>query len=133
MAPVVDISSSSFGEDQTKTDILNTIHDEIVAIRNSIGNILVGSAVWDVGNLVDAAGESKDVAVTGAALGDFALCSIGVDIVDMTISAQVTAADVVTVRIQNESGGAVDLASTTVRVLVIPKAAVALVAKVLTK
>ena len=75
-----------------------------------------------MGNLVDGAGESKDVTVTGAALGDFAVASLGVDVVDMLVTANVTATNTATVRVQNETGGAVDLASTTVRVRVYPQA-----------
>lgn len=78
-----------------------------------------GSATFDAGSLVDAAGTSTDVTATGAELGDFALVSLGVDTVDMVVTATVTAANTVTVRIQNESGSTVDLASTTVRVLVL--------------
>lgn len=82
-----------------------------------------GSTTWDPANLVDGAGESKDVTVTGAALGDFAVASLGVDLQGITISAAVKTTNTVTVRLQNESGGALDLASSTVRVLVIPAAA----------
>lgn len=92
----------------------------LVAMLADFGG-LNGSATWDAGSLVDGAGESKDVTVTGAALGDFAIASLGVDTVDMVVSASVTAANTVTVRIQNESGSTVDLASTTVAVRVIPK------------
>lgn len=93
---------------------------ELIAMLTALRG-LDGSATWDAGSLVDGAGESKDITVTGAAIGDFVLCSLGVDIVDITISAQVTATDTVTVRIQNESGSTVDLASTTVRVRVLPR------------
>lgn len=79
----------------------------------------IGSATWDVASLVDGAGETKVVTVTGAALGDFVVASMGVDIVDMIMTAYVQAANTVEVRIQNESGSTADLASTTVKVLVI--------------
>ena len=79
----------------------------------------VGSATWDAASLVDGAGETKSVTVTGAAIGDFVLASMGVDLVDMTMTAYVQAADTVEVRIQNESTATVDLASTTLKVLVI--------------
>lgn len=92
----------------------------LVAMLADFGG-LNGSATWDVGSLVDAAGESKDVTVTGAALGDFAVASLGVDVQGMTVTASVKAANTVTVRIQNETGGTLDLASTTVAVRVIPK------------
>lgn len=115
-------------------DILNTIHDEIVALRNTLGNVLVGSATWDPGSLVDAAGEtSADITVTGAALGDFVLCSFDKNLVGIVLTGYVKAADTVNLRLQNESAATVDLASGTARVLVIPKAAVALAAKVLSK
>jgi len=84
---------------------------------------LYGSTTWNVADLAAAADESKEVTVTGAALGDFVIASLGVDIADMGISAQVTAADTVTVTVTNLTGGNVNLADTTLRVLVIPAAA----------
>lgn len=83
---------------------------------------LCGIATWDPGSLIDAAGESKTVTVTGAKLGDFAVAALGVAVQGMTVSASVTADDTVIVRLQNESGGTLDLASATVRVLVVPAA-----------
>jgi hypothetical protein len=44
--------------------------------------------------------------------------SFGVDLAGMTVTAYVSAADTVTIRFQNESGGAVDLAATTVKILI---------------
>jgi hypothetical protein len=76
---------------------------------------LTGSATLDLGNLVDGAGSTTTLTVTGAALGDFAIVSMGVDIAGLTATAWVSAADTVSVRFQNESGVAVDLASTTIR------------------
>lgn len=81
----------------------------------------VFSATWDAGSLVDAAGESKDVAAATAVVGDGCIASLGVDVVDMVVSCSVTAAKVATVRIQNESGSTADLASTTVRVFIFKK------------
>lgn len=135
MAEVTDISSSEFYSDKSKKDILDCIHDEIVAIRNTLTSVLVGSGTWDVGSLADGAGESKDdFTVTGAALGDFVLCSFSVSIAGLNVTPYVVSANTVGVRVQNESGaGPVDLASATVRFFVIKAAAVALVAKVLTK
>ena len=60
-----------------------------------------------------------DVTVTGAALGDFALAAIGVDVVDLNVSAQVTAANTVTVTLGNATAGAIDLASSTWNVVVL--------------
>lgn len=82
---------------------------------------LNGSATFNAGSLLDGAGETTTVTVTGAALGDFALASLGVDLQGITVTAYVSAANTVTVRLQNESGGTLDLASTTLAVRVIPK------------
>jgi hypothetical protein len=73
----------------------------------------------DAGSLVDAAGETETIAVPGVALGDIVIgFSFGVDLAGVTATAYVSAANVVTIRVQNESGSTVDLASTTVRVVV---------------
>jgi len=79
------------------------------------------SATWNPGSIADGAGESMDVTVTGANLGDFARASFSLDTTDLTLTADVTAADTVTVRLNNNTGGAVNLAEGTVRVKVFPK------------
>ena len=62
---------------------------------------------------------SLDVAVPGVALGDMLLSvSVGVDTVDGVIYGAVTAANVVTLTLLNNSGGAIDLASTTCKFVV---------------
>jgi hypothetical protein len=75
-------------------------------------------AVSDPASLADGAGVSNDIAAEGAVLGDFCLASFSVDVVDLSVTCNITAANVATVRHQNESGGAVDLAAYTVRVIV---------------
>lgn len=81
---------------------------------------LFGSKTHDFANLVDGAGEDTDVTVVGAALGDFALASLlGDDTEGLLVTAQVTAADTVTVRVQNESTGALNMVSTTLAATVI--------------
>lgn len=70
-------------------------------------------------SLADGAGSSDTITVPGVALGDMVLgCSFGVSLAGVSATAYVSAADTVTIRLQNESGGTVDLASTTVRVVV---------------
>ena len=77
------------------------------------------NATLDAGSLADAAGETETIAVPGVALGDMVLgVSFGVDLVDMTVTAYVQAANAVEIRIQNESGAAPDLASTTIKLLI---------------
>jgi hypothetical protein len=79
-------------------------------------DLLTGSKTHDFGSLADGAGETTTVTVTGAALGDFAEASLSVDLQSMTMTAWVSAADTVSVRVQNESGGGpIDLGSATLR------------------
>ena len=76
-------------------------------------------ATLDAGSLVDGAGETETVAVPGVALGDMVLgCSFAVDEVGMSVTAYVSAANVVSIRVQNESGSTVDLASCKIRLVV---------------
>lgn len=74
----------------------------------------------DVASLSDAGGATQSITVNGVDLGDVVVgVSLEVDLVDMTVTAYVQAADTVEVRIQNESGSATDLASTTVRLVIL--------------
>ncbi|MNQ04614.1 Pectate lyase superfamily protein [compost metagenome] len=74
-----------------------------------------GSATYDPPSLADGAGTTTIVTVTGAALGagHYAQASFSNSVAGLTITADVTAANTVTVRFQNESGGILDLASGT--------------------
>ena len=72
-----------------------------------------GSAVYDPPNLVDGAGTTTTVTVTGAALGDLAFAAFSLDTQGITVTAWVSAVNTVSVRFQNESGGALNLASGT--------------------
>ena len=82
---------------------------------------MIGSATKDFGSIADGNEEEQDITVTGAALGDFVVASLGVDTVGLTLTADVTAANTVTVVLGNFTGGAVDLASATLTVKVFPK------------
>lgn len=103
--------------------------DDLETLRAATaGAILTGSATYDAPSLVDAAGVTTTVTVTGAALGDFVLVSLSVDLAGITVTGYVSAADTVSVRVQNESGGTVDLASATLRALVFKRTAFVAVA-----
>ena len=78
------------------------------------------SVTHNFGSLVDAAGETAAIVAPGAKLGDACVASVGVDIVDMTLTCYVQAADAIEVRLQNESGSTADLASTTIRAVLLP-------------
>ena len=82
-------------------------------------SFLYGSATYDPASLIDTAGATTTVTVTGAALGDFVpMVSFDKDLQGITVTAYVSAANTVSVRFQNESGGTLDLASGTLRVVV---------------
>lgn len=78
------------------------------------------SATWNPGSILDGDETAVDVTVPGARLGDFALASFSLDVADLVLDANVVAADTVAVVLNNNTGGAVDLASGTLRVKVIP-------------
>lgn len=62
---------------------------------------------------------SVDVTVPNVAIGDIVMgVSMGVDTVDAVIGGAVTAANVVTLTLLNNSAGAIDLASTTCKFVV---------------
>jgi len=74
----------------------------------------------NAGSLADGVGETDDVTVSGVALGDMVIgASLGVDLVGLTVTGYVSAANTVKFRIQNESGSTVDLASSTMRLVVV--------------
>lgn len=92
----------------------NKVVDDLETLRGASVK-LVGSATYDPGNLLDGAGATTTVTVTGAALGDFAEASFSLDLQGITLTAWVSATNTVSVRFQNETGGALDLASGTLR------------------
>lgn len=87
-------------------------------IQQDALQIFSGSATYDPPSLADGAGASTTVTATGAALGDFATASFSLSTQGITVTANVTAANTVTVRFQNETGGVLDLGSGTLKVIV---------------
>ena len=80
---------------------------------------LVGSAVYDPPSLAAGVGATTTIAVAGAVLGDFAIASFSLDLQGITVTAYISAPNVVSIRFQNGTAGALDLASGTLRVKVI--------------
>lgn len=76
---------------------------------------LSGSATYNPASLSDGAGVTTTVTVTGAALGDYAQASFSLDLQGILLTAWVSAANTVSVRFQNETTGAIDLASGTIK------------------
>ncbi|MFA5500920.1 MAG: hypothetical protein WC404_07575 [Candidatus Omnitrophota bacterium] len=82
--------------------------------------ILSGTATWDASSIADGDEEAKEITVTGAELGDPVLMScLSIDIADLQLTADVTASNTVTAVLSNSTGGAIDLASCTVKAWVI--------------
>lgn len=103
----------------TLSDYVVDLAEYLETLRQQIGRLLPlfnhGEATYDPPNLVDGAGTTTTVTVPGALLGDKAMASFSLDVQGITVTADVSAANTVAVRFQNETGGAVDLASGTLR------------------
>jgi hypothetical protein len=94
----------------------NNVITDLETIRTMISEFSA-SDTFDVGSIADGNFASKDITVTGAALGDFVTgVSVSLDLQDMYVTAQVTAANTVTVTICNETGGALDILTPTIQV-----------------
>jgi len=90
---------------------LQGIFNEMWAVTETVNfaNAATGSGTF----------ASVDVAVPNVALGDIVIgVSMGVDTVDGVVQGAVTAANVVTLTLLNNSAGAIDLASTTCKFVV---------------
>jgi len=76
-------------------------------------------ATIDADSLNDGAGDNDTVTVPGVALGDHVISvGFGVDLAGVMVHGYVSAANTVTLRFQNESGGTVDLGSTNVKIVI---------------
>ena len=88
--------------------------------RGLYSNTWLVRATLNADSLSDGAGVTVTVAVPGVALGDMVLsASLAVDVAGLIVTAYVSAADTVSIRFQNETGGTVDLASATLRLVVV--------------
>jgi hypothetical protein len=86
--------------------------------RQVFPKVIKTTATINPASLADGAGATQVVSVPGAKLGDVVLVSAPYDLQDITVTAYVQAADLVEVRVQNEGGATVDLASGTWNILV---------------
>jgi hypothetical protein len=86
------------------------------SIRNVSPNPFSLSQVWNPGSIANGASESINLTVTGATFGMVCSAVLGISTSGLILSAAVTAADTITATLQNNTGGAVDLASTTLTV-----------------
>lgn len=93
------------------------------SLRHFVSNLAVVKGVIDMASVATGAAGTDTGTITatgsGIALGDVVLgVSCSVSVAGLSITADVTATDVITVRALNLSGGAVDLASATFTVIV---------------
>ena len=77
------------------------------------------TATWNPGEIAVGASTTTTVTVSGAVLGDFVLASFSLTLGGLTMSAYVSATSTVTVVLANLTGAVVDLASGTLKVLVL--------------
>ena len=107
---------------RSEKDILKWLRQLFDWLQNlHLNRMYVGETTWDAGSIADGDEEVKEVTVTGAALGDYAIASLSIDVADLVLTAQVTAANTVTASLANNTGGAIDLDSATLYVMVIQK------------
>jgi hypothetical protein len=93
--------------------------DDKMYVSKGMGS-LTGNVAHNLGSLADGAGESFDITVTGADLGDLAIASCLLDVQEMIVTANVRAANTVEVHVQNETTGTIDLANTSWKARVWP-------------
>jgi hypothetical protein len=95
-----------------------TVNVDLQMVGTFLGNY-TASTTWDPSSIADGDMEAKEITVTGAALGDFAMVSFSIDVNDLSLTANVTAADTVTAVFANNTGDAVDLNSGTIKAKVL--------------
>jgi len=107
------------GENYTPTISTNQAESILTQVTiNFWTPTLTASVAKDWPSLADGAMASQDVTVTGCAIGDIAEATMSVAVpAGLQLSANVTAANTVTVTLVNRSGAAVDLASGNLNVL----------------
>lgn len=86
------------------------------SIRNVSPNPFSLSQVWDPGSIADGASESIALTVPGVTFGMVCNAVLSISTSGMILSASVSAADTITATLTNNTGGAVDLASSTLSV-----------------
>ncbi len=80
----------------------------------------LATLAFNPASIADGDEVAQEVTVPGCKLGDFAFVSFSIDVADLQLRADVTAANTVTVVLSNSTGGAVDLGAGTLRVKTVP-------------
>ena len=109
-------------KDPSLPDHQHTGFDSTRVRFRDIDTIFAIQATINPSSLIDGAGETVTVSnVSGATLGDFVLVAPPYDLVGIIVTGWVSANSTVKIRIQNETGGTVDLASGIWRIVIIRK------------
>ena len=87
----------------------------------AVGQVKV-TGTWNPDSVAAGSKVSTTLTVSGASLGDFAIASFSLDVQELTMTANVSAANTVEVVLANLTGSAVNLASGTLSVLVLKSA-----------
>jgi hypothetical protein len=90
------------------------------AVLREVGDYM-NAMTYDPPTLADAAGVTTTVSLPGVKLGDFVVASFSQDLRGILMTSYVSAADTVSIRFQNQTGGVIELASGTLRVMAFRK------------
>lgn len=95
----------------------------LVATQIGIHTLGIGqaatTATWNPGSVAAGSSTTTTVTVSGATLGDFVLASFSLDLQGLTLAHYVSSSNTVTVVLSNMTASAIDLASGTLKVLVL--------------
>jgi len=115
--PTGTITKAIVGGNNTNATALYTLGATITE-----SNIpLSASLVHDFGSVANGSTDSADIVVTGAVVGDYVRVSCSTYLDGMSLFAEVSVSNTVRVRVSNNTGGAVNLASCTFYVTVTPR------------
>lgn len=105
------------GINVTNSDI-NTVYAQNRLPTGSQNVVLTGSTTWDIPSLLATESASTTVTVTSASVGDFAMASHQLSFGGLTVQAEVTASNTVTVTVVNNTGSTVNVGSGRLRAMV---------------
>jgi len=92
--------------------------DLTAAFNTAFPAPLSSSATWNPASVATGAETSTTVTVAGAALGNYVQASFSLDLQALTLTGYISATNTVTVVLANNTAGAVDLGSGTLKVRV---------------
>jgi hypothetical protein len=114
---IENVSARSAGTNYTATTVMELVAGASGAtVRNISPSPFSVSQAWNPASIANGASESVAVTVAGVGFGMICYASFGISTSGMTLTAAVSAANTITATLSNNTGGAVDLASSTLTV-----------------